>query len=89
MSQHHSHPEVINRLKRIHGHVAKIISMIEDQTPCVDVAQQMHAVERAITNAKRTFVEDHIDHCFNEESLSDPRRRKREIKEFKSITKYL
>lgn len=89
MGRHHSHPEVVNRLKRIHGHVAKIISMIEAETPCVDVAQQMHAVEHAMTNAKRTFVEDHIAHCFNEETLENPKRRKQEVEEFKSITKYL
>lgn len=89
MSRHHSHPEVIARLKRAHGHLAKIISMIEEQKACVDVAQQMHAVERAITNAKRTFVEDHIAHCFSEEAMDHPKRRKQEIQEFKTITKYL
>lgn len=89
MSRHHSHPEVINRLKRAHGHLAKIIAMIESEEPCVKVAQQLQAVESALTNAKRTFVEDHIAHCFDEESLADPRQRKKEIEEFKSITKYL
>lgn len=89
MSQHHSHPEIIARLKRANGHLAKIISMIQEHSPCVEVAQQMQAVEHAITNAKRTFVEDHIAHCFNEETLESPQRRKKEIEEFKSITKYL
>lgn len=89
MSRHHSHPAVLKRLKRAHGHLAKIISMIEDERPCVDVAQQMQAVESAITNAKRTFVKDHIAHCFNDEAIADPARRDRELEEFKSITKYL
>ena len=89
MSRHHSHPEIIKRLKRIHGHVAKIVSMIEAETPCVDVAQQMQAVEKAMTNAKRAFVEDHIAHCFDEEVLANPKQRRQELEEFKSITKYL
>lgn len=89
MNRHHSHPEIINRLKRLHGHVAKIISMIEAEKPCVDVAQQMQAVESAMSSAKRTFIEDHIAHCFNEETMGNPRRRKQEIEDFKSIAKYL
>jgi DNA-binding FrmR family transcriptional regulator len=30
-----------------------IIDMIETQRPCRDVAQQLHAVEKAIAQAKR------------------------------------
>lgn len=89
MSRHHSHPEVINRLKRLNGHLGKIITMIEAEEPCVKIAQQLQAVESALTSAKRTFVEDHIAHCFDEKSASDPRKWKKEIEEFKLITKYL
>lgn len=89
MPRHHSHPEIVKRLKRAHGHLGKIISMIETERPCVDVAQQMQAVEKALTNAKRVFVEDHIAHCFDEEVLANPKRRRQELEAFKSITKYL
>jgi DNA-binding FrmR family transcriptional regulator len=48
-----SHPAIIKRLKRAHGHLAGVIAMIEKGRPCVDLAQQLHAVESAISNAKR------------------------------------
>jgi uncharacterized protein len=89
MGRHHSHPEILKRLRRIQGHVGKIVAMIEAQTPCPDVAQQMQAVEKAMTSAKRAFIEDHLAHCFDEDVLLDPRRRRAEIEAFKSITKYL
>jgi DNA-binding FrmR family transcriptional regulator len=89
VSRHHSHPDIIKRLKRAHGHLAKVIAMIESGEPCVEVAQQLHAVEKSITNAKRVFVEDHIEHCLDEKDLADSRRRKQSINEFKSIAKYL
>jgi len=60
---HLSHPAVIKRLKRAHGHLAKVITMLEHERPCVDVAQQLYAVERAIVLAKRTLIHDHIDNC--------------------------
>jgi uncharacterized protein len=64
---HLSHPDIIKRLKRAHGHLAKVIAMLEAERPCVDVAQQIYAVERAIVQAKRTLIHDHIDHCVTSE----------------------
>ncbi|MAP12975.1 MAG: metal resistance protein [Gammaproteobacteria bacterium] len=63
---HQSHEEVIKRLKRADGHLRKIISMIESERPCADVAQQLQAVESAVRNAKRVFIRDHIDHCLDD-----------------------
>ncbi len=37
--------------------------MIAEGRPCADIAQQLQAVEKAITNAKRELIFDHIDHC--------------------------
>ena len=61
--------------------------MIEEQRPCVELAQQLHAVEAAITKAKRTLIQDHIDNCLDE---TDTRTTSvKAIDEFKEITKYL
>lgn len=79
---HDSHPQITARLKRAHGHLAKVIAMLEDHAPCSDVAQQLFAVEKAITNAKRVLIHDHIDHCLTSEGGSA-------IEDFKTITKYL
>ena len=89
MPTHHFHPEVLQRLKRANGHLAKIIRMIEAQEPCLSVAQQLQAVASAVNNAKTEFVRDHIEHCLDEFQLSDPRQAKEYLDEFKEITKYL
>jgi DNA-binding FrmR family transcriptional regulator len=60
---HQSHPDVIKRLRRAAGHLASVIDMIAAGRPCIDLAQQLHAVEAAIANAKRTLIHDHLDHC--------------------------
>lgn len=89
MGKHHSHNDIINRLKRAKGHLEKVISMIEKQEPCLNVSQQLHAVSNAIYNAKNTYVKDHIDHCLDKEGLADPEKLELIIQEFKDITKYL
>ena len=80
---HSSHPQITARLKRAHGHLAKVIAMLDSQAPCADIAQQLFAVEKAITNAKRVLIHDHIDNCLSSEDGSDG------IEDFKAITKYL
>ena len=81
--KHASHPKITARLKRAHGHLASILTMLDDDRSCVDVAQQLHAVENAISNAKRELVNDHIEHCLDEMQRVDA------VNEFKALSKYL
>lgn len=86
---HETHPEIVKRLKRADGHLKGIIEMIEAGRSCLDVAQQLHAVEKAIGQAKKTLIQDHLDHCLEDVVGPLPRDRRRSIDEFKLITKYI
>jgi len=88
MFQHASHPAIVKRLKRAEGHLKSVINMIEKERSCIEIAQQLQAVERAIANAKQTLVRDHIDHCL-EHVTEGGQSAKDTIEEFKAITKYL
>lgn len=81
--QHASHPAVIARLKRANGHLRSVIEMIEAGRPCTEIAQQLQAVERAVANAKRTLIHDHVDHCLDGESPAA------DLAELKAITRFL
>jgi uncharacterized protein len=89
MSEHSTHPEVVNRLRRAEGHLKKIIGMIQDGRSCLDLAQQLHAVEKAIDGAKKTLIHDHIDNCLAEATGSIPAKARGPLDEFKELTKYL
>lgn len=80
---HASHPAVIARLKRADGHLRSVIAMIEAGRPCLDIAQQLQAVEKAIANAKRTLIHDHMDHCLDVDASETDRA------ELRDITRYL
>lgn len=86
---HSTHTDVINRLKRADGHLRAIIAMIEDKRDCLDVAQQLHAIGNAIENAKRIYIQDHIDNCLEEAAGTIGRGARSSLAEFKEITKYL
>lgn len=86
---HHTHPEIIKRLKRATGHLATITKMIEDGRSCVELAQQLHAVEKAVANAKKTLIHDHIDNCLDKSVRDAGPAGRKTLDEFKEITKYL
>lgn len=86
---HETHPSIVKRLKRANGHLKGIIDMIETGRPCLDIAQQLHAVEKAIAQDKKTLIQDHLDHCL--ENVVGPLalEQRRSIDNFKEIAKYL
>jgi len=86
---HHRHPDIIKRLKRADGHLQGIIRMIEEGQPCVQLAQQLQAVESAIMNAKKALIHDHIDHCLNRTIGARGRKGNMALREFKAVAKYL
>jgi uncharacterized protein len=86
---HTSHPEVLKRLKRAEGQLRSIAQMIVARRPCLDVAQQLQAAERAVREAKKTFINDHLDHCLDHVlDVKGPGART-SVNEFKTIARYL
>ncbi len=86
---HQSHPDIVKRLKRAEGHLRRVISMIEEARPCLDVAQQLHAVEKAIGEAKKTLIHDHVDQCLDTAANGRGKSTRAIVSEFKAISKYL
>ena len=89
ISEKHKFPQIAARLKRAQGHLAAVIEMLAAGRPCMDLAQQLHAVEKAIGNAKKELIKDHMHHCMEDTSEALPREFRDLIKEFQGVTKYL
>jgi DNA-binding FrmR family transcriptional regulator len=83
MSDHPSHPAVAKRLRRAEGHLRTTIRMLEQGRECLDLAQQLQAIENAIAAAKKTLIHDHLDHCLRDSANRDA------VAEFKAISRYL
>ena len=86
---HASQPAIVKRLRRAHGHLNTVVTMIESGRPCLDLAQQLHAIEKAVAAAKKTLIHDHIDHCLAHAADGDPDEARQAMAEFREITKYL
>ncbi len=54
---------VLNRLRRAHGQLAGVISMIENGRECKDVVTQLAAVSRALDKAGFKIVATGLRQC--------------------------
>ena len=86
---HESHTEVVNRLKRAGGHLQTIIGMIESGRDCLDIAQQLQAVLKAVEGAKSVLIHDHVEHCLEAAMGPTTREQRATIEQFKKLTRYL
>jgi DNA-binding FrmR family transcriptional regulator len=86
---HRTHPDIVKRLKRADGHLHMVITMIEEGRPCLELAQQLQAIENAIDNAKKALIHDHIAHCLERSSKTLGQTKRAAVKELREITKYL
>ncbi|MEU2005801.1 metal-sensitive transcriptional regulator [Rhodococcus sp. NPDC019627] len=59
---------VLNRLRRAHGQLAGVISMIEQGRDCKDVVTQLAAVSRALDKAGFKIVATGLRECLTGES---------------------
>lgn len=54
---------VLKRLRRIEGQVRGIAGMVADDRYCIDILQQISAVQAALDKVALALVDDHVRHC--------------------------
>lgn len=54
---------IIHRLKITKGHLEKVMTMIENDVYCIDVLQQLQAVESGLKSAGHLLLENHLKSC--------------------------
>ena len=54
---------VINRLKSIEGHIRGIERMVEEDVYCMDILNQIKAVQQALERVSALTLENHLNTC--------------------------
>ncbi len=86
---HAANPDLINRLKRAQGHLAKIIEMVTEGRDGLQTAQQMQAVIAALDKAKTLLVSDHIEHHLEDLVGPLPKEVRDDLAKLGEFAKYL
>lgn len=54
---------ILHRLKIVKGQLENIMTMVQDDAYCIDVLNQMQAVEKAIEQTEGVVLENHLNTC--------------------------
>lgn len=68
----------IARMRRIEGQARGIAKMMEEDRYCIDILNQMTAMEAALRSAKAKVLSIHAGHCIEEAVQSGDARDQRE-----------
>lgn len=79
-------PQIINRLKSIEGHVRGIERMVENGEYCVNIVNQILAVQRALQKVNAMVLDRHLHTCVTTAIRGDdPDERERVISEIMDV----
>ena len=54
---------IIHRLKIAKGQLEKVMKMINEDAYCIDVLHQSHAIQKALKEADKLILENHLKKC--------------------------
>ena len=78
--------DILRRLKSIEGHVRGIQRMVEHDEYCMDVVNQVLAVQRALQKVNNLVLDRHLHTCVTSAMRSqDSAERERVIEEIMSV----
>lgn len=63
--------KAIQNLKIAKGQIEGIIKMIEDERYCIDVSNQIIAVQSLLKKANMQILKRHLDHCVKDEIINN------------------
>ena len=58
-----THNEQITRLKKIEGQIRGVQRMIEDERYCIDILNQLQAIEAAVKRVEANILRKHLQGC--------------------------
>ena len=62
--------KILHRMKIAHGHLEKVIRMVENDEYCLDIIQQTQAVTSSIEKVTEMILENHLKTCVRESIVS-------------------
>ena len=78
--------KIINRLKSIEGHVRGVVKMVEDGAYCIDIVNQINAVQAALQKVSTLVLDKHLHTCVTTAIRGDdPSERERVIDEIVQV----
>ena len=63
--------QIVNRLKSVQGHVRGVSKMVEDGAYCIDIVNQISAIQAALQKVNSMILDRHLHTCVTTAIRSD------------------
>ena len=78
--------DLVNRMKSVSGHVNGIVRMVDEDEYCIDIINQVQAVQAALNKVNVMLLDDHMQHCVSDALRSqDPDEKNRVLSELHEV----
>jgi DNA-binding FrmR family transcriptional regulator len=78
--------QISNRLKSIEGHVRGVTKMVENEAYCIDIVNQVNAIQAALEKVSSMLLDRHLHTCVTTAIRGDdPNERERVIGEIMDV----
>jgi DNA-binding FrmR family transcriptional regulator len=78
--------KIVNRLKSIEGHVRGVEKMVEEDAYCIDIVNQINAIQAALQKVNALVLDRHLHTCVTTAIRGDdPNERERVIDEIMGV----
>ncbi len=78
--------QIVNRLKSIEGHVRGVEKMVNDHAYCIDIVNQINAIQAALHKVNALILDCHLHTCVTTAIRGDdPNERERVIDEIMDL----
>ena len=78
--------KIVNRLKSIEGHARGVAKMVEDGVYCIDIVNQINAIQAALQKVNSLVLDRHLHTCVTTAIRgNDPNERERVISEIMEV----
>ena len=71
MQNNQAKKDVVNRLRSVAGHVNGVTRMVEEDQYCIDVINQINAIQAALNKISLQVLDEHMHSCVTEAIRSD------------------
>jgi len=71
--------ETLTNFKKAQSSIVKIITMVNEDTYCIDIMQQNLAVLGLLKSAHQMLMENHLNMCFKDAMASKNKKKKQEM----------
>lgn len=77
--------KLLNKLKRIRGQIDGVIKMVENDKYCLDISNQIIAVNSALKSVNRDIISNHLKSCVSDSLKSDNKEFSSKIEEIETL----